>query len=171
MRTRKYYFRTQFSKHLCSTHAECPISFLLWINSFAFNPPAILRMQIVLTLDCYGVEEIQGITYSYRGFFEEDLNDISVCCTLSPIYFLNRFHMDSRQKYCKFHSQHRFFTISQGGQKMVWEKQVVLGKLLTKMLFCSWQVQNIHLKGGVCWVYLMDVPKHHTLWTVCRSSS
>ncbi|CAM6062990.1 unnamed protein product [Sphagnum tenellum] len=34
-------------------------------------------MQIVLTLDCCGVEEIQGITYGYWGFFEEDLNDIS----------------------------------------------------------------------------------------------
>jgi hypothetical protein len=51
--------------------------------------------------------------------------------------FSTDFHMDSRQKYCKFHSQHRFFTLSQGGQKMVWEKQVVLGRLLTKMLFCS----------------------------------
>jgi hypothetical protein len=63
-----------------------------------FNPPAILRMQIVLTLDCYGVEEIQGITYGYWGFFEEDLNDISVCCTLSPIYFLNRFSYGQQAK-------------------------------------------------------------------------
>ncbi|KAG0597842.1 hypothetical protein M758_12G024500 [Ceratodon purpureus] len=32
--------------------------------------------QIVLTLDCYGVEDIRGISNGYRGFFEENLHDI-----------------------------------------------------------------------------------------------
>lgn len=32
--------------------------------------------QIVLTLDCYGVENIRGIPNGYRGFFEENLHDI-----------------------------------------------------------------------------------------------
>ncbi|KAG0623473.1 hypothetical protein M758_3G177000 [Ceratodon purpureus] len=32
--------------------------------------------QVVLTLDCYGVTNIRGISNGYRGFFEEDLHDI-----------------------------------------------------------------------------------------------
>lgn len=34
--------------------------------------------QIVLTLDCYGVTNIRGISNGYRGFFEEDLHDITL---------------------------------------------------------------------------------------------
>jgi len=32
--------------------------------------------QIVLTLDCYGVEDIRGISNGYRGFFDQYLHDI-----------------------------------------------------------------------------------------------
>lgn len=32
--------------------------------------------QVVLTLDCYGVEDIRGISNGYRGFFDENLHDI-----------------------------------------------------------------------------------------------
>ena len=36
-------------------------------------------LQVVLTLDCYGVTNIRGIRCGYRGFFEENLCDIPVC--------------------------------------------------------------------------------------------
>lgn len=35
-------------------------------------------LQIVLTLDVYGVKSTLGITYGYRGFFEEALEPIVV---------------------------------------------------------------------------------------------
>lgn len=42
-------------------------------------------LQIVLTLDCYGVENIRGISNGYRGFFEENLHDIPVRSITLPM--------------------------------------------------------------------------------------
>lgn len=48
----------------------------------------LCALQIVLTLDVYGVKRMLGITYGYRGFFEESLEPIvvsvSVLCA-SPV--------------------------------------------------------------------------------------
>lgn len=35
-------------------------------------------MQIVITLELYGVKNIVGIQYGYRGFFDQDLPEIPV---------------------------------------------------------------------------------------------
>lgn len=35
-------------------------------------------MQIVITLELYGVKNIIGIQYGYRGFFDQDLPEIEV---------------------------------------------------------------------------------------------
>lgn len=45
----------------------------------SFSQPEIdILMQIVFTLEIYGVKKIVGIQYGYRGFFDENLPEIPV---------------------------------------------------------------------------------------------
>lgn len=41
-----------------------------------------MPMQIVFTLEIYGVKKIVGIPFGYRGFFDEGLSEIPVSMVL-----------------------------------------------------------------------------------------
>lgn len=45
----------------------------------------VFLLQIVITLEIYGVKKIVGIPFGYRGFRDEDISEMPVCSKNVPI--------------------------------------------------------------------------------------
>jgi hypothetical protein len=80
-RTEHIYFVPVFHQPFCKSLIVLEVSNIL-VLIWEF-------LQVVLTLDCYGVEDIRGISNGYRGFFDENLHDIPVCSNTLPFNSLN----------------------------------------------------------------------------------
>lgn len=53
---------------------------------FYYNHLNHILLQIVITLEIYGVKKIVGIPFGYRGFSAKELNEMPVC-NLSFVIF------------------------------------------------------------------------------------
>jgi len=93
--------------------------------------PSFLALQIVITLEIYGVKNIVGIPFGYRGFTDKGLGEMPVSS-----YFLTRI--------CIFHSIFPFFV-------RLFYSYVCLCPLnswFSNIQLTRKVVQNIHLSGG-----------------------
>lgn len=66
-------------------------------------------MQIVITLEIYGVKKIVGIPFGYRGFSEEGLSEMPVC-SAALNFFIPRHQ--SALKTCNYITKENMYSFS-----------------------------------------------------------